>query len=66
LEPLPKGDVLLHCGDFTKMGFLHEIEHFNTFLKQQDFKHKIVIAGNHDIAFDARNYAELLPKFHGR
>jgi len=52
MEPLPKGDVLVHCGDFTKTGFLHEIEHFNTFLKQQDYKHKIVIAGNHDISLD--------------
>ena len=29
---VPDGDVLLHAGDFTMTGQMHEIEHFNTWL----------------------------------
>ena len=29
---IPDGDVLIHCGDFTDMGKLHEIEAFNNWL----------------------------------
>jgi len=51
---LPEGDILLHCGDFTKYGKLKEIEHFNTFLARvvHQFKHIIVIAGNHEYSMD--------------
>ncbi|XP_078490842.1 metallophosphoesterase MPPED2-like [Ciona intestinalis] len=50
---LPKGDVLLHCGDFTERGKLEEVQDFNDWLgEQKAFKHKIVIAGNHDLSFD--------------
>ena len=61
MEKLPKGDVLVHSGDFSNVGLPDEITHFNDFLKQQDFKHKVIIAGNHDIAFDIENYQELAP-----
>ncbi len=49
---VPKGDVLIHSGDFTLKGSKHEIEKFSKFLKTLDFKHKIIIAGNHDLSFD--------------
>ncbi len=29
LEKIPDGDVLIHAGDFTRRGFLNEIEAFN-------------------------------------
>lgn len=45
---LPKGDILIHCGDFTSQGFLHEIEKFMNWFSSQDFKYKILIAGNHE------------------
>ncbi|CAD8056371.1 unnamed protein product [Paramecium sonneborni] len=52
-EFLEKGDVLIHCGDFTNRGEYWEIEQFNQWLdKQKQFKYKIIIAGNHDISFD--------------
>jgi Icc-related predicted phosphoesterase len=47
---LPPGDILIHCGDFTKFGTQKEVSKFNSWLKHQDFKYKIVIPGNHDYA----------------
>ena len=49
---LESGDVLIHCGDFTRRGGLDDVESFATFIERQDFKHKIVIAGNHDFSFE--------------
>lgn len=53
---LPEGDILLHCGDFTKYGSFREIENFNTFLSTvvHQFKHIVVIAGNHDYSMDIK------------
>lgn len=62
---LPPGDVLIHAGDFTKTGLPEEIEGFSTYLAAQDFKYKVIIAGNHDITFDLDNYENYLRKrFH--
>ena len=56
---LPKGDILIHSGDFTYNGSLKEVIDFNDFLgKQRQFKNIIVIAGNHDISFDTDNYEQ--------
>ena len=60
---LPEGDILIHCGDFTKCGRKKEIIQFNEFMKNQNFKHKIVIAGNHDVPFDSENYDYLIKRF---
>ena len=49
---LPKGDVLIHTGDFTMSGDIAEIKSFSDWLGTQDFKHKIVISGNHEVTFD--------------
>lgn len=49
---IPKGDVLIHAGDFTRIGLPDEVRKFNTFLKNLPHKYKVVIAGNHDITFD--------------
>lgn len=48
---LPEGDVLIHCGDFTFQGVSWKVEQFATWMKAQDFKHKICIAGNHELSF---------------
>ena len=53
---VPEGDVLLHGGDFTQIGLRDEVEHFNQFLASLPHKHKIVIAGNHEVTFDTENY----------
>lgn len=49
---LPKGDVLLHTGDFTSRGRKDECADFLKWLAQQPFKHKVFIAGNHDFFFE--------------
>lgn len=49
---LPGGDVLIHCGDFCAQGGLPDAEDFAAFMAAQNFRHKIVIAGNHDWCFE--------------
>ena len=49
---LGSGDVLLHCGDFSGRGSEQQIVNFNDWLGTLNFKHKIVIAGNHDFMFE--------------
>lgn len=60
--PMPKGDILVHCGDLTNAGSLAEINQFGLWLGQQDYEHKVVIAGNHDKLFerDVHNARQLL------
>lgn len=49
MRPLPKGDVLIFCGDAQRTGFDDgELIEFNIWLGEQPFDHRIVIAGNHD------------------
>ncbi|WP_020559270.1 metallophosphatase domain-containing protein [Thiofilum flexile] len=64
---LKGGDALIHCGDFSTMGELDEIEDFAIFMGKQKFQHKIVIAGNHDWSLedDRRMEAETLFKENG-
>lgn len=49
---LPGGDIIIHAGDISSMGYKHEIEQFCKWfdgLNQYDFK--VFIAGNHDWGF---------------
>jgi Icc-related predicted phosphoesterase len=48
---LPEGDVLIHSGDISKTGGITALEDFSEWMSEQNFKHKIVIAGNHDFMF---------------
>jgi len=54
----PKADVLLHCGDFTNAGEQEQIESFNKWLEGYPAKHKVIIAGNHDITFHEEYYLD--------
>jgi predicted phosphodiesterase len=45
-------DILVHSGDLTMIGTKKELEAFIDWLASLPFKHKIVIAGNHDIGLD--------------
>lgn len=45
---LPEGDVLLHCGDFSKRGELGDVQIFLDWFAAQPHRHKVLIAGNHD------------------
>ncbi|WP_372371565.1 metallophosphatase domain-containing protein [Candidatus Uabimicrobium sp. HlEnr_7] len=49
---LPEGDMLIHAGDATGIGRLHELEKFSVFMNAAPHKYKIVIAGNHDPCYE--------------
>jgi Icc-related predicted phosphoesterase len=59
---VPEGDVLIHAGDLTAYGKLHEVADFNEWIGSLPHKTKIIIAGNHDWCFEGndRNCRELL------
>ncbi|MHC4831850.1 MAG: metallophosphatase domain-containing protein [Planctomycetota bacterium] len=48
---VPSGDLLIHAGDLTSRGSLGDIEGFDRWLGTLPHRHKVVIAGNHDWAF---------------
>jgi len=51
---VPEGDILIHAGDFMVGGLdFVEIINFNRWLGRLPHPRKIVIAGNHDIYFEA-------------
>lgn len=52
-KPLPKADVLLHCGDLTMIGHLEEYKKAIEMMRNIDAELKLVIAGNHDISLDS-------------
>lgn len=45
---LPKGEVLVYAGDFSRFGTHYELEEFMSWLEEQDFKKILVVPGNHD------------------
>ena len=47
-----KGDIFIHAGDFSRYGSEKHILNFLTCLKKLEFKHKIVVPGNHDVVLD--------------
>ncbi len=49
---MPKGDMLLHAGDISRMGTVEEIAKFNDWLGTLHYEYKIIIAGNHDFLFE--------------
>ena len=53
-DDLPGGDILIHCGDFMNGGWdVEESIDFLDWLEDiKGYKHKIFIAGNHDIMFE--------------
>ena len=51
-HPMPEGEVLIHAGDFTNVGSLVDVARFDQWLGSLDYKHKIVIAGNHERGWD--------------
>jgi len=47
---MPPGDILLVTGDIAAYGKELEYVHFNNWLGELPYQHKVVIAGNHDKA----------------
>lgn len=52
---LPDGDILVHCGDATSMGEIHELQQvidwFKKLLDVGKYKDIIYISGNHDFGY---------------
>jgi predicted phosphodiesterase len=52
ISDLPGGDLLLHAGDMTSMGYEHEIREFAKWYDGLDnYTSKVFISGNHDWGF---------------
>lgn len=49
---IPDGDILIHAGDATMGGRYSEVAKFLDQFEALPHKHKIFIAGNHDIIFE--------------
>lgn len=56
LIEMPEGDVLIHAGDMTNSGRDWELEVVRQWLSGQNYAHKIVIAGNHDLGLELWGY----------
>jgi len=48
---LPGGDLIIHAGDVSSMGYFHEIRNFCDWYSKLNYNTKIFIAGNHDFGF---------------
>lgn len=64
--PLPKADVLLHCGDLTMIGHIDEYKQTLDMLEEIDADLKLVIAGNHDISLDEAYYKRMGAHMQGK
>lgn len=52
-KDLPGGDLLIHAGDLMNSGRdIRDIKDFCRWFNEQDYNHKVFIAGNHDIMFE--------------
>jgi len=60
---LPKGDIIIHAGDFCHYGSSDNMYDFLLWYKDLNFERKILIGGNHDFFADeeAERFKELLP-----
>ena len=63
---LPEGDVLIHAGDWTGTGTQKQVIDFIRWFSDQPHKHKILIAGNHEITLDLPAYQQRWYRFHSR
>ena len=53
LEWLEPADIIIHAGDISNVGSLHEIKNFiEWFSKLDQYQYKVFIAGNHDFGFE--------------
>ncbi|KNC86614.1 hypothetical protein SARC_01243 [Sphaeroforma arctica JP610] len=59
VKDLPPGDIIIHAGDFTMCGDTKEVKEFANWFGGLDYKHRIVVAGNHEITFDIEGYEQL-------
>ncbi len=61
LVQVPDGDLLIFAGDCSSSGYEHEVVMFLRWFAKHPHKHKVMIAGNHDLLFENRpEFAESL------
>jgi predicted phosphohydrolase len=54
LLPLPGGDLLVHCGDFSMFGkSMERIRDFASWFQEQPYRYKVLTFGNHEFPFEA-------------
>ena len=56
---LPDADILVHCGDFSGHGTYLDALKFVNWFGAQPHRHKIFIAGNHDLYFEQGNPVDI-------
>lgn len=49
---IPKADIIIHCGDACEGGDEDQLKDFFDWFSALPIKHKIFVAGNHDLVFD--------------
>jgi Icc-related predicted phosphoesterase len=57
---LPYVDMIIHSGDCTRYGEYEETDLFLLWYSQQNAKHKVLIAGNHDFVFQNKQRTKQL------
>lgn len=57
--PIPDGDVLIHCGDFCSHGTYQDAVKFIGWFQTHPHKHKIFIAGNHDLVLEQGSFNDI-------
>ncbi len=53
---LEGGDLLIVAGDLTARHSISELDDFNEWMREQEYRKKILIAGNHDTFFESGVY----------
>lgn len=56
-------DIAIFAGDFSNFGSLDNTNSFKSFFKSLPYKHKILIAGNHDLTFDVENRKDVIDRY---
>ncbi|CAB9512466.1 Metallophosphoesterase domain-containing protein 1 [Seminavis robusta] len=61
---VPKGDILIHGGDFTSTGEIKHIKDMLRYFEELAFPVTVCIAGNHDMTLDLPYYDRSWRRFH--
>ena len=64
IEDLPKADIIVHSGDMSENGTVSEVLDFLNWFCDLDYKHKIFVAGNHDLCLDGEQIEGLPENCH--
>lgn len=70
LSMIPEGDILVHSGDFSAFSASRYIgnkdrdrasvvNEMNSFFQKLPFKYKVLVAGNHELSFNAKGKSDL-------